>query len=334
MIAPLAKLIEWAHVQSTFRQMPHPDGDLGLDEAIQFLNGPDFMPAESQPAELVFDNASRFHFPTPRPCAFAENNVAHGQLYRCSERWQERPAIILLHGRNENCYRFRFPTIARRCQQAGFNAATLVLPYHVQRHPRQLKGWGGSNYMQIAEATAQGIAEIRALMGWLLKEGCPAVALLGISMGGQYAGWVASCDPRLAAAVMAVPGVGVNVSITERIIWRRVREAMQRQSSTLERFNLTPVNLTWLQPAIPRKNILLIEAIHDWFAPKEDIERLWQAWGQPDIWRLPHSHSTWTGWTRLLPGLHRLHTPGHTDEIIDWLAPRLDMKRTGRLLPV
>jgi len=328
MITPLAKLIEWAHVQVTLAKMPHPDGNLGLDEAIQFLNGPDFMPADSQPAELVFDDAPGFHFPTPRPGVFAENNIVYGRLYRCSERWQERPAIILLHGRNGfYSYRFELPRIARRCKRAGFNAATLMLPCHFQRRPRQLKGWGGTNHMLIAEASAQGIAEIRALMGWLLKEGCPAAALWGISMGGHYAGWVASCDKRLAAAVLVVPGVGVNVSITERIIWRRVREAMRRQRSTFEKLNLTPVNLIQLKPAIPRKNILLIEAVHDWFAPKEDIERLWQAWGQPDIWRLPHSHSTWRGWPSLLPGLHRLHTPGYTDEILHWLSPKLEAGR-------
>ena len=313
MIAPLAKLIEWASVQATFTKMPHPDGNLGLDEAIQFLKGPDFIPGESQPAQLMFDNTSRFHFPTPRPGAFAENNVVYGQLYRCSERWQERPAIIHLHWRNGlNSYRFTFPRIASHCKLAGFNALTLVLPYHFQRRPRQLKGWGGSNYVQIAESAAQGIAEIRALLGWLLKEGSPAVALWGISMGGHFAGWVASCDTRLAAAILAVPGIGVNYSITERIVWRHVREAMRRQRSTLERLNLTPVNLTRLQPAISRKNILLIEAIHDLHAPKEDVERLWQAWGQPDIWRLPHGHVSW------------MLTPGVYNRALDWLAPRLE----------
>ena len=313
MIAPLSKLIEWTSVQHSFRRMPHPDGqNLRLDEAIQFLNGPDFMPAESQPAQLVFDNASGFHFPTPRPGAFAENNVVYGHLYRCSERWRERPTIILLHGRNDSSsYRLLFPKIAHYCKRVEFNAATLVLPFHFQRRPQQLKGWGGSDYRQIAEATAQGIAEIRALMGWLLKEGCPAVALWGISMGGHYAGWVA-CDARLAAAVLAVPGVGVNDSITERIVWRQVREAMRKQHSAFERLNLTPVNLTLLQPAIPRKSILLIEAIHDLHAPKEDIERLWHAWGQPEIWRLPHGHVSW------------MLTPGVYNRALDWLATCLE----------
>jgi len=185
------------------------------------------------------------------------------------------------------------------------------LPYHFERRPRQLSGWGGPNHLQIAEAAAQGIAEIRALIGWLLKEACP-VALCGISMGGHYAGLVASCDARLAAAVLAVPGVSVNYSITERIIWRRAREAMCRQRSVFERLNQTPVNLTLLQPAILRKNILLIEAIHDLHAPKEDIERLWQAWAQPDIWRLPHGHHSW------------IFTPGLTDRVLAWLTPRMN----------
>ena len=127
----------------------------------------------------------------------------------------------------------------------------------------------------------------------------------------HYAGLVASCDARLATAVLAVAGVGVNDSITERIVWRHVREAMRKQRSALERLNLTPVNLTLLQPAIPRKNILLIEAIHDLCAPKEDIERLWQAWGHPDIWRLPHGHHSW------------MFVPGLTDRVLHWLTPRL-----------
>ena len=42
--------------------------------------------------------------------------------------------IVLLHGGSDFIgYRFRFPLIARHCNRAGFNAATLVAPYHFQR---------------------------------------------------------------------------------------------------------------------------------------------------------------------------------------------------------
>src|SRR5688572_4096143 len=72
-----------------------------LEEAVQFLNGPDFIPAESRPARLEFkpgESGLHFQFPTPRPCEFAENNVVDVRLYRCARRWQERPVIVLLHG--------------------------------------------------------------------------------------------------------------------------------------------------------------------------------------------------------------------------------------------
>jgi alpha-beta hydrolase superfamily lysophospholipase len=62
----------------------------------------------------------------------------------------------------------------------------------------------------MAEAVAQAIAEIRALTGWLLQEGCPAVALWGVSMGGWLAGLTVCRDARLSAVVMTVPTVRRN----------------------------------------------------------------------------------------------------------------------------
>jgi hypothetical protein len=79
-------------------------------------------------------------------------------------------------------------------------------------------------------------------------------------------------------------------------------------------FNLTAMNLTAIQPAIAAKNILLIEGIHDLLCPKDDIEELWQAWRQPDIWRLPHGHvSVCCGGVPGLPG-----------RVLQWLEPRLN----------
>ena len=74
------------------------------------------------------------------------------------------------------------------------------------------------------------------------------------------------------------------------------------------------MNLTLAQPAISKENVLLIEGMYDligWGAPIE----LWQSWGQPDIWRLPHGHAS-TALTLLMPGL-----PGR---LLRWLTLRLD----------
>jgi len=69
-IAPLAKFIDWLFIQKTCRRMPPIDGrTLRLQEALQFLKGPDFIPAKSQPARVEFDpdkSGLHFRFPTTR----------------------------------------------------------------------------------------------------------------------------------------------------------------------------------------------------------------------------------------------------------------------------
>jgi hypothetical protein len=109
---------------------------------------------------------------------------------------------------------------------------------------------------------------------------------------------------------MAVPGVRMKNS--RPVVWRRVREMLQAQSAACQTLNTTPLNLTLVKPVIPKKNILLIEGIHDLFVDTEAIEELWQKWGQPDIWRLPHGH------------ISQMAMPGLTGRVLRWLAPRLD----------
>lgn len=234
MIAPLAKSLDWLAIQlgwgrrcRALLKLQNPVSGPRLAEALQFLKGPDFVPAESAPARLEFEptpSGLRFRFPTPRPGPFAENNVVYGRLYRCAEHWQQRPAVILLHGAGgDPDYHFRFPLIARRCNRAGVNAALLMAPCQFQRRPRDRAAFSWPDYLLMAQiGKAQAIAEIRALVGWLLQEGCPSVAVWGNSYGGALAGLMACYDPRLAAAVLAAPGLDFNVFLGRKancLVW-------------------------------------------------------------------------------------------------------------------
>ena len=65
MIAPLAKFIDWsalqlAYVVAPLRHAPRPKWK--LEEALEFLNGPDFIPAASDPARIEFDGPRNFRF--------------------------------------------------------------------------------------------------------------------------------------------------------------------------------------------------------------------------------------------------------------------------------
>lgn len=324
MIAPLAKLTDWLFIQKSHRRMPSIDGQtLRLEEAIQFLSGPNFISCESQPARVEFGPGKTevdFRFPTPRPSSFAENNIVYGRLYRCEEHWQKYPTIILLHGgnlmwgrRHSLGNRFGYPLLARRCNHAGFNSVTLELPYNFQRHPRQPGTMDNMDYMRMAEAVAQAIAEIRALTGWLLKEGSSSVALWGVSMGGWLAGLTVCRDARLSAVVMTVPTVCSN-RFAELVLRRRIRAAWRAVNEADEKLDATPFNLTSAQPVIPSTKILLIGGIHDLVCPMKPIEKLWNLWGQPDFWRLPHGHISFMGQL------------GLTSRVLHWLASRLNLQ--------
>jgi hypothetical protein len=157
---------------------------------------------------------------------------------------------------------------------------------------------------------AQNVAEIRALTGWLLDEGCPSVGLVGFSFGGWLAGLTACSDTCITCAVLIVPGVRVRCAPS--VVWQRVRKFFQALRPAQEAMDTTRLNLILSTPVIPKENILLIEAIHDLLAERQPIEELWQKWGQPEIWRLPHGH------------ISALFVPGLTSRVLPWLSPRLN----------
>src|SRR6266566_1796572 len=124
--------------------------------------------------------------------------------------------------------------------------AALVAPYHLQRRPRRPFEL---DCLEFARAMAQNVAEIRALTGWLLDEGCPSVGLLGFSFGGWLAGLTACSDSRIACAVLTVPAV--RMRCFQPVVWRRAREVLQALRPAQETMDTTRLNLILSTPVIP-----------------------------------------------------------------------------------
>src|SRR5258707_14900926 len=97
----------------------------------------------------------------------------------------------------------------------------------------------------MAQTYAQAIAEIRSLSGWLLAEGCPAVALVGVSLGAYLTGLTGCGDARLASIVMAIPGtrLGLMLPQAEPVVGRRVGEAIMRRRGAGEELGRSSLNL-------------------------------------------------------------------------------------------
>src|SRR5208282_3604475 len=60
MIAPLAKFLDWSAIQLMTLMMPAIEHKPRLEEAVQFLNGPDFVPVYSQLAQVEFKDSLHF----------------------------------------------------------------------------------------------------------------------------------------------------------------------------------------------------------------------------------------------------------------------------------
>lgn len=294
--------------------MAKPDGrDLHHAEAQALLQRPDFFPTESRPAELKFTAGTAFRFPSLRPSGDPVNDVVHGHLYRCDERWQEKPVVLLLHGWNDRLdHYYFFPRHARRLNKMGLNVATLQMPWQFDRRPHGLGAWGNilcADALHTVEATLQALTDIRAMVNWLTKQSCPSIGLWGVSMGAWFSGLTICHDPRIGCAILTVPIASLDNVIAEAKFCESIRATMGTE------VDLRRLNLVSNSPAIAKDKILLVEAEHDLFVRKNDVEELWRAWGQPEIWRYAMAH------------ISILFAPGYSRRAARWLAAKAHVSK-------
>jgi dienelactone hydrolase len=300
-------------IQLAASRMPSADGvETHLDEAAALVNAKDFLSIASVP-EISFGLENAFAFPSPLPSPYEENNQAVGRLHRAGADWQKKPTAILVHGWNDATSHFvHFPMLAKKMNLLGLNVATLELPYHFQRRPRQRLG-PASNFLsadilRVAQAAAQSVAEIRALTQWLKAQGSPRIGLLGVSLGGWLGGLTACHEPQLNALALVVPATRLDRLIEDLAFCQSIRAALRGRKIDFGRLDLFAA-----PPLVSKENMLLVEAVHDGFMPRETTEELWQRWDRPEIWRLPIGHIT-VFWK-----------PGLIPRLASWFATKLDV---------
>jgi dienelactone hydrolase len=211
-----------------------------------------------------------------------------GRISRCGKHWRKRPAVVLLHGWNDRWgYRYRFPWLARRFNRRGINSVMFELPYHFQRRPRQgaVRNFISEDLGRTMEAAHQALAEINSVVNWLCEQGCPRVSLMGFSLGGWLGGLVACYNAKLSCAVFITPVSRMDRMIDEVAFCEPIRQALIRHPMDISRLNLVSH-----KPKLSRGSMLVVAAEHDVFVPEKTTEEFWQAWGNPELWSLPHGH--------------------------------------------
>lgn len=201
----------------------------------------------------------------------------------------KRPVAILLHGWNgELNYELLFPWMGRYLARHGVTAISVLLPFHGSRKPGEpgsIRNFICDDIGSVLAATRQSIADCRTLIRWLHSQGCPHITVLGLSLGGWLSGLLTCHEPLISSAVLGTPICRMDRALRELAFCRPLKEKLEEHHLSVSQFDL--VNQ---KPILPPNQILLLESRHDIFAPAETVEELWQAWQQPEIWRVPHGH--------------------------------------------
>ena len=143
-------------------------------------------------------------------------------------------------------------------------------------------------------ATRQAVADSLAAADMLRRAGAPLVAIVGVSLGGWVAALAAACESELDAVVLVVPVTEPAYLVERLAILKPQRRALLEAGITrsevetvLER--VTPRNL---RPAVERERLFFLYGDHDLVTPRENVDRLWRAWGRPPRGVYPHGHFT------------------------------------------
>jgi len=221
-----------------------------------------------------------------RYLAHEPNRVAHARLYLAA---RPRAAVMLVHGYLGGHWAVEevawpIEWMVRR----GLDVALTVLPFHGLR---ALTSGGappfpGPDPRVTNEGFRQGIADLRALMGWLRARGAPHVGVMGMSLGGYTSALLATVE-ELAFSVPLIPLSSVADFARDqgRLGSGPLADAQHR---ALEEANR--VVSPFARPSrVPGDHMLVVGAEADRITPIAQAERLARHFGAPLV-RLHGGH--------------------------------------------
>ena len=138
---------------------------------------------------------------------YTANKTAHAWLLR--HPGPQRPWVVCVPG-----YRMGHPAVdfaGFRAQwlhkTLGLNVAIFVMPFHGPRTVGRRGGDGdlSGDFLDTIHAQAQAVWDLRRMIGWLRRQGAPAIGVHGVSLGGYTAALLAALEPELERVVLGIP---------------------------------------------------------------------------------------------------------------------------------
>ena len=253
---------------------------------------PDFKPAVNSMRDSRMATLS---WRSPIETAFAANNVACADFFRCDARkWEGAPTVFLLHSLMSasptGYYRW-----AERFNELGWSACFVHLPYHFSRVPTGYRNGELAitpDLIRNAEGLRQGVIELRQLIESLRTQGCREFGVLATSYGGWIGALLTLVESDFRFVALMSPIVNVEHAIWQSPAARRVRrellQANIERALVARHFHLSsPVHG---QPVCDPERILFVTGEFDSITPPAEIEAIHQTWRGSELLRVRQGH--------------------------------------------
>ena len=249
----------------------------------RFIFDSGYTPAEGEPGG-------------ERWTTYTGNATVYGLMLRHPE---PRPWLVCVHGLEMGRAGVDL-TLFRAWHLHRDFGLNVVVPVHPMHGPRARglpkgKAFPGDDVMDDVHFAAQAVWDVRRLLRWIrATEPASAIGLNGLSMGGYVSALVASLEDGLTCAILGVP-VADLVSLLGHHSGFGPNDPRRRTMELAEPLGRMTSPLS-LQPRVPPQGRFIYGGVADRLVhPREQVERLWEHWGRPEIIWYPGGHTGFFG---------------------------------------
>lgn len=179
---------------------------------------------------------------------------------------------------------------ARKFFDAGLDVVLMNLPMHGGRAPASSRFHGEAiihpSMWRMSEACAQGIMDLRILMGYLRARGAPQVGVMGYSWGAYHAALLATIESRLDFAISIAPVVSIADLIMSWPMRAFFEHAIEDEEQMIRELRKMVAAHTPLSHSlkIPSERVFLAASANDGIVPATHTELLWEHFGKPRVY--------------------------------------------------
>lgn len=244
---------------------------------------------------MAFDSGYRPRRDEPGAARWQGYAANHREYALLLRHPRPRPWLVCVHGAEMGRAALDLAIFRayRLHDELGLNVVLPVLPMHGPRARGLPKGavFPGEDIFDDVHATAQAVWDVRRLLSWVrMQEPESPVGLYGLSMGGYIAALVASLEKQLTCAILGVPVADLVDLLVRHSGLRQddVRRRTLEMAAPIGRM-ISPLSLTPL--VAPRGRFIYAGVADRLVHPREQVTRLWEHWGRPEIVWYPGGHA-------------------------------------------